>query len=296
MTQPVSLISRVSTAHVDPADRVAAWEEYNRRALVGLKCSPYAEQGLLATQTNVRFGALRMADIAGNEHVIERTSAACRALPKDSVFASLVLSGEAVFYHGQGCLTLGAGELVVYDTRRSYLFGFAAPMRQLLVDIPRELFAEVPAPVRFSAGGSALRALRSLLLEVAARPEAVADGADETALELLRALTTGGAPPLFAAKDYIDRHLGDHDLTPARVAVEIGMSVRHLGRLFAAEGDTPARYVQRRRLARARRELADPATRHRTIADIAHRWGFASHAHFTRVFRAEFGHPPADLR
>ncbi|MDA3630754.1 helix-turn-helix domain-containing protein [Saccharopolyspora sp. WRP15-2] len=296
MTQPGSLISRLSTAHVDPADRVAAWEEYNRRALVGLKCSPYAEQGLLATQTNVRFGALRMADIAGNEHVVERTSAACRALPKDSVFASLVLSGEAVFYHGQGCLTLGAGELVMYDTRRSYLFGFSAPMRQLLVDIPRELFAEVPSPIRFGVDSPGLGSLRTLLEGIAARPESVSDGTDDLALDLLRALATGGAAPLFAAKDFIDRHLGDHELTPARVAAAVGMSVRHLGRLFAAEGDTPARYVQRRRLARARRELADPTSRHRTIAGIAHRWGFASHAHFTRVFRAEFGHPPADLR
>ncbi|MEV0051235.1 helix-turn-helix domain-containing protein [Saccharopolyspora shandongensis] len=68
------------------------------------------------------------------------------------------------------------------------------------------------------------------------------------------------------------------------------------GRAGTAEGDSPARYLQRRRLERVRCELADPAARHRTIADIAHRWGFAGHAHFTRVFQTEFGHAPSEIR
>ncbi|MFI0467290.1 helix-turn-helix domain-containing protein [Saccharopolyspora sp. 5N102] len=308
MTRTVSLISRVSTDAVAPADRVGFWEDHNRRALVGLTCSPYSERGLLATQTNVRFGELRLADIEGNEHVIERTPAACRALPKDSVFASLVLAGEAVFYHGQGCLTLRAGDLALYDTRRSYLFGFAAPMRQLLVDVPREVFTTrclpegVARPRRFGSDtprtAALLDTLRALLTRVAQQRTGDAAGSDDAVLDLIRALATDGAAPapLVVAKDFVERNLPDPGLTPGRIAAAAGMSVRHLGRLFAAEGDSPARYLQRRRLERARRELADPAARHRTIADIAHRWGFASHAHFTRVFQTEFGHPPSEIR
>jgi AraC-like DNA-binding protein len=40
--------------------------------------------------------------------------------------------------HEQGCLTTTAGQLVLYETRRPYLFGFSGTMRQFLVDIPRE--------------------------------------------------------------------------------------------------------------------------------------------------------------
>ncbi|MFD4196855.1 helix-turn-helix domain-containing protein [Amycolatopsis thermoflava] len=306
MSGSVSLISRVSTAQVHPRDRVALWEEYNRTALVGLTCSPYSEHGLLAEEVNVRLGALHVAGITANEHVVERTPAVCRAMPKDSVFASLVLGRSAVFYHGDGCLTLDAGDLVVYGTHRSYLFGFAAPMRQLLVDIPAEVFAEhclpgrLRGPLKFtpdSPGGGALHTLQRTLEGIVRQPDGVRDGADETVLNLLGVLAGAGraAPPLVVARDYIERHLGEHDLTPVRVAAAVGVSVRHLGRLFAAEDLSAARYIQRRRLAAARRELLDPDGRHRTIAEVAHRWGFSSHAHFTRVFRAEFGHPPAAL-
>ncbi len=29
---------------------------------------------------------------------------------------------------------------------------------------------------------------------------------------------------------------------------------------------------------------------------VAHRWGFAGHAHFSRSFRAVYGHSPAEWR
>jgi AraC-like DNA-binding protein len=32
------------------------------------------------------------------------------------------------------------------------------------------------------------------------------------------------------------------------------------------------------------------------IADVAARWGFASQAHFTRLFRARFGCTPSEVR
>ncbi|MFE9028199.1 hypothetical protein ACFYOA_18295 [Streptomyces iakyrus] len=71
----------MSTQSVDPADRIDFWEEHNRQALVGLTCSSYSREGLLATETNVELGDLRLAEIAGNEHVIERTPGTCQALP-----------------------------------------------------------------------------------------------------------------------------------------------------------------------------------------------------------------------
>ncbi|MGW8379642.1 helix-turn-helix domain-containing protein [Streptomyces sp. ODS28] len=317
----VQVLSRVSTDAVPPGERVDFWEEHNRRALVGLACSPYADGGLSARQTNLRFGALRLADIRGNEHVIERTPGICRRLPKDSVFASLVLSGEAVFYHGSGCLTLGAGDLALYDTRGPYLFGFASAMRQLLVDVPAALFrercaAEVPEPLRFRGGGTGpgtrpgtgsgagegavLDALRGALERVAgggAEP-----GTDGVVLDLLRTLVTsrsGGPaapPPLAAAYAYVERHLGDPGLSVPRVAAAAGVSERHLGRLFAASGSTPGRHILHRRLDEAYRELSAARGGFGTVAALAHRWGFATHAHFTRSFRERFGRTPGEVR
>ncbi|GAB3475879.1 helix-turn-helix domain-containing protein [Amycolatopsis cihanbeyliensis] len=310
----VSTISKVSTRSVPPAERIDFWQEYNRQALVGLTVSPYSEQGLLASQANLRMGALRLADIAGNEHVIERTPGMCRALPKDSVFASLLLSGEAVFLHRGGSFAMKAGDLALYDTRRSYLFGFSAPMHQVLVDIPREIFAEyclpggLTAPMRFTASSAAerpaLTALRSALGQLAAGRPITAE-ADRGTLELVGSLIAGrlgGTPSggrsalLVLAKDFIERRLTDPALCAGQVAAQLGISARHLSRVFAPEEVTPARYILLRRLAKAAEQLADPGSRDSTVADIAYHWGFASQAHFTRVFRDQYGHTPGETR
>ncbi|MEU6139451.1 helix-turn-helix domain-containing protein [Streptomyces sp. NPDC047081] len=308
----MTLVSRVSTRSVGPEDRIGFWEEYNRRALVGLTCSSYSPHGLLATQANFRLGALRLAGITGNEHVIERTGRACRELPKDSVFVSLLTAGQAVFFHAGGCLTVRAGDAVLYDTRSPYLFGFPTAMRKLLVDIPRGTFAEhcttadLPAPLLFGRG-TAVSALESVLAEWAAGGNGSGDPAstEATVLDLVRTLaaphlaedsTPTGSARLALARDYIERHLTDPRLSPESVAETLGVSTRHLSRVFRPSGVTPARHILDRRLTEAHEHLADPASRHLTVAEIAHHWGFASQAHFTRVFRERFGRTPGEIR
>ncbi|WP_234358472.1 helix-turn-helix domain-containing protein [Streptomyces sp. NRRL B-24085] len=310
------IVSRVSTESVDPADRIDFWEEHNRQALVGLTCSSYSQEGLLATETNVELGDLRLAEIAGNEHVIERTPRTCQTLPKDSIFVTLLTAGSGVFFHEGGCVTLRKGDLILYDTRRPYLFGFPSPMRQLLVDIPREVFAaqcapgEVSAPMLLGRGSAAEGAQASALGTVLADWVTGEGGEDSlstqaTVLGLVRTLTAprlgGSASPavlsqLEVAKDYIARRLTDPGLCSGMVAEAIGVSARHLSRIFQPTGVSPSRYILEQRLDEARRVLADPSSRNVTIAEVAHCWGFASQAHFTRVFRDRFGRTPGEVR
>ncbi|WP_257039997.1 helix-turn-helix transcriptional regulator [Streptomyces sp. TLI_55] len=156
-----------------------------------------------------------------------------------------------MFFHEGGCLTVRAGDVVLYDTRRSYLFGFPTRMRQLLMDIPREIFAERCAHAELSA----------------------------PVLDLVRSLT---APRLGG--------------TSARLAMARSYIDRHLSRVFAPTGVTPARHILEQRLARAHEQLGDPGSRQLTVAEIAHRWGFAGQAHFTRVYRGRYGRTPGAAR
>ncbi|MFF7524304.1 helix-turn-helix domain-containing protein [Streptomyces pseudovenezuelae] len=306
----------MSTQSVDPADRIDFWEEHNRQALVGLTCSSYSQKGLLATETNVELGDLRLAEIEGNEHVIERTPRICQTLPKESIFVTLLTEGCGVFFHEGGCVTLQTGDLILYDTRRPYLFGFPSPMRQLLIDIPREVFAvqcapgEVSAPLLLGKGSAAEGAQASALEAVLNKWVTQQGGEDSagtqaTVLKLVRTLAAprlcGFAPPavlsqLAVAEDYIARHLADPGLSAGRVAAAIGVSARHLSRIFQPTGVSPSRYILEQRLGKARQVLADPGSRHLTIAEVAHCWGFASQAHFTRVFRSHFGRTPGETR
>jgi len=309
-SSPVAVLSSASTESVPPDERIEFWEDHNRRELVGLTCSSYAEQGLVAEETNLAAGALHVAEILGNAHAVERSRKTCRALPKDSVFASLVLGGTAVFFSGDGVFPVEAGNLVLYETERPYLFAFSAPMRQILVDIPRPVFTErcwsggVPEPTvlgaRSTAETMAVSALHSVVDALVTQRSLPGGGDPETTLlELIRALGArrfeGDRGHLAAIRQYIDRHLTDPALGAQRVAAAAGISARHLSRIFEAEGTSPARYILRQRLERAYAQLTSGGTA-ATIADVAYRCGFASQSHFTRVFREQFGRTPREVR
>lgn len=94
---------------------------------------------------------------------------------------------------------------------------------------------------------------------------------------------------------HVQRHLREPDLTPEAMAAAGLVSVRSLYALFAARGDTPARYLRRRRLAAAHRELVHRGTAV-SVASVAHAWGFGDQATFTRGFRAEYGRTPDAVR
>lgn len=307
-----TLVSSVSTQDIAAADRLAFWEQYNAEALVGLTCSSYEDEGLLARQVNLELDGVRVADIAGNAHVIERAPGLVRARPKDATFASLLIDGEAFFHSAGGTVHLRAGDLLVYATDRPYLFGFGTAMRQVLLDVPRTLFADRCGPVDLGrpvkvAGDDpgpaavSVRALRRRLLTVVDDPAHAPTLVRDELLELLGSALIGTALPtsasrLRAAKEHIHARLQDPGLCGDQVARALGVTVRHLNRAFVTEGTTVAQYVQGRRLDCARVDLTAASMAGARVADIAARWGFASQAHFTRLFRARFGCTPSEVR
>ncbi|MFD5438152.1 helix-turn-helix domain-containing protein [Kitasatospora sp. NPDC127067] len=97
---------------------------------------------------------------------------------------------------------------------------------------------------------------------------------------------------------FIGRNLHDPELTPAVIAAAHHISVSYLHRLFGREsgGDTVAAFIRRRRLERARRELADPALRSLPVHAVATRCGLPRAAEFSRAFKAAYGLSPREHR
>ncbi|MGC1412026.1 MAG: helix-turn-helix domain-containing protein [Acetobacteraceae bacterium] len=122
----------------------------------------------------------------------------------------------------------------------------------------------------------------------------------------LLALACGGGPgdqrtatraaKLRQVKDYIALHLSEPDLTPARMAAAMKISVRQLHLLFEPTGTSFAEHVLGRRLDECRAILESPSSRARSITDIAYTWGFNSLASFYRAFRKRFGVSPGMVR
>jgi len=80
----------------------------------------------------------------------------------------------------------------------------------------------------------------------------------------------------------------------AQIAADVELSPRQLERLFAKYlRSTPGRYYLELRLERARMHLLQTT---KPILDIAVACGFASASHFSRCYRARYGHKPSEER
>jgi AraC-like DNA-binding protein len=95
---------------------------------------------------------------------------------------------------------------------------------------------------------------------------------------------------------FIERHLGDPELSPAMVAAAHHISLRALHKLYEAENLPIAASIRRRRLERSRADLLDPGLASRPVSAIGARWGFQDAAAFSRAFRGAYGLPPSEYR
>jgi len=103
----------------------------------------------------------------------------------------------------------------------------------------------------------------------------------------------GTTPPVVHAQQLIDADpSADH--RAGVLAAAVGLSERHLGRLFTAEiGEPPARYVERLRLQNARTLLENE---NNTVSAIAARCGFGTSETMRRTFVRRLGVPPEGYR
>ena len=108
------------------------------------------------------------------------------------------------------------------------------------------------------------------------------------------ALGLGRLAVQSALGESILEHLRDPELSVARVARDLTLSVRYVHKLFEAQGQQVMQWAQGQRLQACRRELA--SRRSRPVSDVAYAWGFASPSHFSRAFKRETGMSPSAWR
>jgi AraC family transcriptional regulator, regulatory protein of adaptative response / methylphosphotriester-DNA alkyltransferase methyltransferase len=91
----------------------------------------------------------------------------------------------------------------------------------------------------------------------------------------------------------IRRDFGDEDLSLAAVAHRIATSRRQLQRVFAEQGTSFRRELQRARMAHAAMLLRQQAL---PVAAVARAVGYRQAAQFSKAFRRHHGHPPSEAR
>jgi AraC-like DNA-binding protein len=224
------------------------------------------------------------------------------------------VDGSTLLVDDRRTFELGAGEFLVLR---------GAPARQLVAEVERGFLALV---IPDEAAGVYLTALAGaagsviatrtgtpsliahLLDGLAAQPAAsVAELPLRLAQHLIgmialmcaevgRADADGHAPLLQNAKEFIERHLGEMDLSPDRIAAAHNVSTRTLHRMFEGAGLTISGWIRGRRLEHCRVDLADPLQADVSVGTIGARWGLWDAAHFSRLFKVSFGMSPRAYR
>ncbi|MGW6834523.1 helix-turn-helix domain-containing protein [Streptomyces sp. NPDC054949] len=268
------------------------------------------------------FGYLRLLLWQAAPAQLSRTPRTVAREPLDAVAVVLPRHGTtAVTQDGRGA-TVGAGELTLIDLRRPFALERAAGASVLLCRLPAHALGLSVADLRpvlgrvVPVGGDGVAALLGPLLHgLGASSDAMSVTVGErlggVVTEFVAALVNewneepqgrndpgcpGREALLRAVREHIDRHLGDPDLSPERIAAAHGISVRYLHRLFEAEDTTVGRLVHQRRVEQCERELSRRGRVSPSISAVAQRWGFRSPAHFSRAFKAVYGHSPRQWR
>ena len=91
-------------------------------------------------------------------------------------------------------------------------------------------------------------------------------------------------------------HLGNGELSVAKVAQRQRVTPRYVHKLFENEGLTFSSFALGQRLARAHRMLSDPRLADRTIGSVAFDVGFGDLSYFNRTFRRRYGAAPTEIR
>lgn len=311
MTQAIGALppAQFSTIGLPEQHRIELWEGHNASALIGLHCRTLDSKSLEATEINVQLDRLNLARVTGNPHVVERSATLIRANPSDAIALYFNLVGEAFFYYESGVRMLRPGQMLICDADRPFMRGFSGGLEELVVKVPRSLFAEVsgvktltsPVVMDFARSSNMHANVFARIVSRAARSIDPKPAEESTLLDLLSTITVPGNRDLSsvhraAAQAFIDDNLVDLNLSASTIARGIRISERHLSRVFAKTETTIPRYIMNRRLDLAHDLLRRDAAVEQTIADIAHRCGFTAATHFSHVFRKKFGLRASDVR
>jgi AraC-like DNA-binding protein len=296
--------------------RLESWSEILGATHILFHVSPTSRtpQDFRGAVTRRALGDLILVDCTSSPWHGHHGQSETGAQQPDDVFGfQFVCRGVEVVREGGRELALRTGDVVLWDGRQPtdveivesfYKRTLLFPRDRVLAACPQ--LAELNALPSLERNGSArllVRYMNALAKELPLLDAAGAAAAANAAVELLRAAVEPKVPSSRSAtraamraeiRGYVRAHLQDPSLGPATIARTYSMSVRALHALFEDADTSVAGLVRSERLARCLDDLRRPNGG--SVTDVAFRWGFNDAAHFSRVFKREFGATPSEIR
>ncbi|WP_285497981.1 helix-turn-helix domain-containing protein [Actinomadura sp. NBRC 104425] len=304
-------------------DRFALWRETVASAVAPV---PYEIRSDHADEFDATMHVLNLGAVQISAHIqspihVRRTAKLIRQSDSEHYHLTLVRRGTTNATQAGRDTTVGPGDLMLHDTWRPFHGTHTGDRRVdgIQVMVPRKLIPLPPdqvgrlcavrVPGREGVGGLLVQFLNQVTRNAGTYRPADAARLGGVCVDLLTAvlahrLETEHAVPhdsrkrtlLLRIHAFIERSLGDPELSPGLIAAAHHISLRSLHRLFAEQGTTVSDWIRTRRLEQCRRELASVDHRHLAIHTIAARWGYTHPGNFTRAFHAAYGLTPSAYR
>jgi AraC family transcriptional activator of tynA and feaB len=256
----------------------------------------------------------RTVDLSVNAHSLERTHQDVRVDARDHYYALFQISGRSRILQNDRNLELTIGDIALVDAARpvTYVSAKAGGSWWASLQLPRRslvchLGLEPQCPTHRS-GAAAARCLRQLLQDGVENEPSMSDSGSLymrlAFYDLLGALFAPSHPEdtslhtdkLFARVcDIIKANFANPEFGPCNVAIEAGISLRYLQKLFTARNATCSHCINSVRLDHAAclLERRSFLKTNQPISEIAYASGFGDYTNFNRRFRRRFGHTPA---
>jgi AraC-like DNA-binding protein len=307
--------TRYDTSHVIESERFAFWQDTVGALFPLADVRRVGSSPFFGSISRRDLGILAIAEIRSGAQRVNRSHRHVGRYAEDVFELNFQIEGRGlVSQDGREAVTT-AGQFVLYDSTRPYEMWFDGPFKQLTVKLPLSLLndrlwiAQRLTAVNFIWNGGPGRLVFAFMRTLgnlgSANDAETIVRLQEQGLDLLTiALRDADAAKREVASSparqimlkrvqrFILANLSDPALSAQVMADANRISVRTLYGLFAADAQTPAKWVKAARLEACRRNLEDPLQARRSITDIAFASGFNDAAHFSRLFRSKYGVSP----
>lgn len=260
---------------------------------------------------------MRLSPIKSHAIRIKRLTNEPTETMQDCFFAVVLTSGRYTLEQGGREVSLLPGDMTLYDATEPHSIIMPQTSSKILISIPRNLLNQriynvgkltaKKVPVKSGIGAVASSFIQATVNQLNDLEKSQFLEMSDPILDMLTLslnqlntssvrLSDHKSLTLMRVKNYINHYVEDGCLNPKVISNGVGLSVRYINNLFNTEDTSLMRFLTQQRLELAKRRLSNDLLSHKTITELAMQSGFNNMAHFSRLFKQNYGMSPRQYR
>lgn len=307
-----------STADIPVRKKVDFWNDVSCRTFSKMEITPRTRDVFEGVLYREMIGPLTLTLASSSAGHIRRTKQHVTETSDQRFILNCLVRGDFLLTQNGHDLDMQEGDLAFADNTCPYQMKFDQYCSCIVIAIPRNMltmyfpYPEQLIGVHVSSkqgfGSITSKILRNLIREMQKGTFTAHSASIDKGLMEFLAATFNEACKLNVTdtatitsrrmdiKRFIEKNLGNPDLTATAIASAFHISTRYLHALFQHENETVSCYILRRRLEECARRLANPAWQGQTVSEIAFTWGFNNPSHFGQAFKKRYDMTPREYR